>query len=257
MTYARTAFTVLLVFGIGLLPAGVTFGQTLEEAVRHFDEGNIRYEQGDFRGALESYERARDAGFVSGALFFNMGNAYYRLDELGQAVRFYHKAAEIMPQSAGLDHNLTIVREESADQFSRLPAPIWRVAWREFVRLFGMTGLFIVGFVFYLAAMVVLALRIRSGQTAWRRRILTASVALALVFLTAGFAASVESAKPGRAVVLLDEVTLLDAPDGGRSDLEIHEGLVVDIVRERDGWMEVRLPNGATGWIRGDTVGRI
>lgn len=257
MSYSRTALTALLICGIGLLPSGMARGQSLEDAVRHFDEGNIRYEQGDFRGALDSYERAADAGFVSGALFFNMGNAYYRLDELGQAVRFYEKAAAIMPQSAELNHNLSIVREEAVDQFSRLPDPIWRVAWRGFVRLFGMGGLFVVGFVFYLAAMVVLALRIRRGQTAWRRRMLTLSVALALLFITAGFAASVESRQPGRAVVLLDEVTLLDAPDGGRSDLEIHEGLVVDIVRERDGWMEVRLPNGATGWIRGGTLGRV
>lgn len=257
MTHTQSALTALLICGLGLLPAAPASGRSLEEAVRHFDEGNIRYDQGDFPGALGSYERALDAGFISGALYFNMGNAYYRLDELGQAMRYYQKAAELMPQSAELDHNLAIVREASVDQFSRLPDPFWRVAWRGYVRVFGMTGLFVVGFVFYLAAMGVTALRIRQGQTAWRRRIFAASVALALIFLSAGFAASVESAKPGRAVVLLDEVTLLDAPDGGRSDLEIHEGLVVDIVRERDGWMEVRLPNGATGWIRDDTVGRI
>lgn len=231
--------------------------QVLESAVRHFDEGNIRFGQGDFLGALSNYERAIEEGFVSGALYFNMGNTYYRLDEIGQAIRYYEKAAEIMPRSPELIHNLEIVREQLVDQFSRLPEPFWKVWWRTVVRLFGITGLLVVGLIFYFAAAAALALRIRGGQTPWRRRVLTLSLILAGVFVAAGFSASIDAQTASRAVVILDEVALLEAPEGARSDLEIHEGLVVHVVESRDGWMEVRLPNGATGWVRRDTLGMI
>lgn len=255
--YARPFILALLTSLIAVSSPTAASCQALERAVRHFDEGNLRYRQGEFRGALTSYEKAIDEGFVSGALYFNMGNAYFRLDEMGQAIRYFEKAAEIMPRSAELEHNLQLVRSQAVDQFSRLPDPFWKSGWRFVVGLFGPTGLFAVGLIFYFTAVVVLALRIRSGQTPWRRRILSVSVALAIVFVGAGFSASVEHQSASRAVVLIDEVTLLEAPEGARSDLNIHEGLVVDVVRSRDGWVEVRLPNGAKGWVRSEVLGLI
>lgn len=257
MIYARFFLCALLIDLIGVSSSSPASAQGLDHAVRYFDEGNIRYREGDYRGAVTSYERAAEEGFVSGALFFNMGNAYYRLDETGQAIRYYEKAAEILPRTAELEHNLAIVRAETVDQFSRLPDPFWRPWWQAVVDRFGTTALFGIGMIFYLVATVVLARRIRSGQTPWRRRILAVSATLALVFLVAGFTASVEAQTAKRAVVLIDEVTLLDAPEGARSDVDIHEGLVLDVLDDRDGWMEVRLPNGATGWIRSHALGLI
>lgn len=251
----------LLVFPILVwmmpFPSAGASAQVLERAVRHFDEGNVRYGAGDYRSAIAAYERAADEGYVSGALFFNMGNAYYRLDEIGQAIRHYEKAAELMPGRSEVDHNLTIARERTVDRFSRLPTPFWQTWWDAVVSAVGDMRLLAVGLLFYFAATAALAIRIRRGPTPWRRRVLTASLVLASVFIVAGFTASLSGSKAGRAVVLIDEVALLNAPTGSRSDLEIHEGLVVDVVLTRDGWAEVRLPNGASGWIRTESLGPI
>lgn len=249
--------TSLLVSLLGLYTSSTSSAQSVDDAVRHFDEGNIRYQQGDFYGAVTNYGRAAEEGFVSGALFFNMGNAFYRLDETGQAVRYYEKAAGLLPRSAELDHNLRMVREQSIDQFSRLPEPFWKSWWQAVVERFGSTTLFGIGMIFYLSVAAVLALRIRRGQTPWRRRGLAVFASIAVVFLVAGFAASVQDQTSSRAVVLIDEVTLLETPEGARSDLEIHEGLVVNVLVNQDGWMEVRLPNGATGWVRSEALGLI
>lgn len=257
MTHPHYFARALLLLLIGVVIATSASAQALDQAIRHFDDGNIRYRQGDFRGALTSYDHAVAEGFVSGALFLNMGNAYYRLDETGQAVRYYEKAAEIMPRSAELDHNLVIVREQVIDQFSRLPDPFWKEWWQSVIRFFGPSALMAIGMIFYAAATVALAFRIRGGQTPWRRRLLALSTALALVFLVAGFTASVEDQSANRAVVLIDEVALLEGPEGARSGLDIHEGLVVDVLVIRNEWMEVRLPNGATGWVRSQALGLI
>ena len=257
MTHPHQFARRLLLLFFGAVISTSANAQALDQAIRYFDDGNIRYRQGDFRGALTSYDNAVAEGFVSGALFFNMANAYYRLDETGQAVRYYEKAAEIMPRSAELDHNLEIVREQVIDQFSRLPDPFWMVWWKAAVRFFSTSGLMAIGMIFYASATVALALRIRGGPTPWRRRLFASSSGLALVFLAAGFTASIEDQSANRAVVLIDEVSLLESPEGVRSGLDIHEGLVVSVVVVRDEWMEVRLPNGATGWVRSQALGLI
>lgn len=257
MIYLRPLCLAVAAVLLTLCSSGDSRAQEVDSALRAFDEGNIRYRQGDYRGAVDSYERAKNAGFESGALYFNMGNAYFRLDAVGQAVRYYEKAAVLLDDSPELAHNLQIVRERTTDQFSRLPEPFWRPWWSAVVRLLGVSGLVVLGIVFYVAAAGAIALRIRGGQTPWRRRIAAASAVLAVVFLTAGFTASVERETASRAVILIDEVTLLDGPAGTRSDLEIHEGLVVHIVEQDAEWVQVRLPNGATGWLRNEAIGRI
>lgn len=250
----RTIVLGLVVTAFSVRPAAA---QDLEEAVRSFDDGNQRYRQGDHRGALESYSRAVDAGFVSGALFLNMGNSYYRLDDVGNAVRYYERAYELIPQSDELRHNLQIVRSETVDQFSRLPQPFWTSAWRWVVQTFGADVLLAAGILFYFVAAGTVALRIRSGRTSWRRRVLAVAASLAIVLITAGFAASFREESMQRGVILVDEVPLLEAPEGPRSGPDIHEGLVLDVIGSEETWFEVRLPNGVKGWVRSEAVGII
>lgn len=252
--YAFSIGPAVLLVILCIAPAAA---QDLEEAVRSFDEGNLRYREGDYRGAVDHYSHAVEAGYVSGALLFNMGNAYFRLDEIGQAIRYYEKAAKLTPEITELGHNLAIARARTVDQFSRLPEPFWETWWQWTMRTFGSRALFAVGVIFYLCAAITLGLRIRNGQTPWRRRILTVSAALAVLFISTGYAASVDADRLRHAVVVTDEVGLRENPEGARTDLSVHEGLVVEIVTDESNWTEIRLPNGVRGWVRAESLGRI
>ena len=53
-----------------------------QEAI--FDEGNRLYREGDFAGAVELHERILERGVESGELHYNLGNAWFRLGELGR-----------------------------------------------------------------------------------------------------------------------------------------------------------------------------
>lgn len=245
-----------LILAAVLLPASVQ-AQGLGVAISDFDEGNRRYRMGDYQSAVDSYERALHHGFTSEALYFNMGNAYFRLDQIGQAIRYYEKARRLEPEVPELQHNLSIARERTIDTFSQLPEPFWMPVWGAMVRSVGSVGLFAIGMLFYLVAAGALGLRIRSGQTPWRRRMLTAGLVLAVCFFTFGFASSAEQVRDQKAVVLVDETTLLEAPDGEPSSLNVHEGLVVDVVSTAGEWREVRLPNGTRGWMTSDALGEI
>lgn len=60
-----------------------------EETLRNFDEGNTYYAAGEYQKAISSYELAIASGYASAELYYNTGNAYYRLDELGMAMLYY------------------------------------------------------------------------------------------------------------------------------------------------------------------------
>ncbi len=140
----------------------------LENAVQAFDEGNELYRTGDYRGAVAAYERAVAGGYTSEGLFYNMGNAYYRLDKLGQSVRYYEKARLLAPENRELLHNLEIVEAQIVDKFSQLPSPAWVVWWETMVARNGGRWLFWTGFLFYLIAIGVAVYRIKtSARNEW------------------------------------------------------------------------------------------
>lgn len=248
---------IRFLFLLAVLASPPAATQELGVAVSDFDEGNRRYRMGDYQGAVDSYERALNHGFASEALYFNLGNAYFRLDQIGEAIRYYEKARRLAPDTPELQHNLSIAREQTVDTFSRLPEPFWVPVWSAVHRTVGSFGLFAIGTLFYLIGCGALALRIRTGQTPWRRRIATAGLILAVCFISFGFASSANEVRDVEGVVLVEETTLREGPDGESSNLDVHEGLVVQIESTTGEWTQVRLPNGTRGWLRSEDLGEI
>lgn len=242
----RHTFLILL---LGVLALPVQAQVTL--AVQHFDEGNQRYAQGDYAGAIAAYEQALESGHTSGALYANMGNAYYRLDELGQAIRYYEKARRLIPENPELLHNLTIVRSRIDAPFSSIPTPIWVSWWKRYVVRQGALPFFIVGLLLYIVSAVLIAQRIWTGtRNAWHRRSMALTLLGGLLFLIMGFGASLDKKLDQRAVVISDRVALRETPQAeASSEVELNQGVLLDILQTQEAWIEVRLPNGVTGWI--------
>lgn len=241
---------MLLGLALALSAAGPAAAQ-VEEAVQQFDAGNRHYQQGAFAEAVRAYEAALVSGYASGALHYNLGNAYYRLDALGHAIRHYEKARRYLPDDAGLAHNLTIARSRIDPPISALPAPWWKDGWERYVLRPGAWPFFAGGLVLYLAGMGLLGWRIWTGtRDPWQRRARVATLGLAALLLAIAFAASLDRRLDRRAVVVAEGVVLLDAPAPEAPEARaVPEGVLVQVLGARDGWLEVRLPNGATGWL--------
>ena len=234
-------------------------GAQVTEAARYFDEGNEQYEQGAYQNALASFEQALASGYTSGALYYNMGNAYYRLDALGQAIRYYEKARRLLPDDPNLRHNLGIVRARINAPFSPLTTPFWVTWWKRYVVRTGAWPFFVVGLLFYGITAALYGYRIWTGtRNPWHRRARAVSATLGLLLLGVAFGASLDHTLDRQAVVVVDQVALRDAPqDEASVEVDLFEGVLLDVLGQQDRWIEVRLPNGVTGWIQADTTADI
>ena len=239
-----------------LLMGGTDVYAQMTAAVQAFDAGNEQYRTGNYAAALASYEEALAGGYTSGALYYNMGNAHYRLDQLGPAVLYYEKARLLTPENAELLHNLEIINAKTVDQFTQLPQPAWVTWWQTMLARNGGQWLFWVGMLFYLLAVGVIIYRMRSGKAnPWIRRLRAVTILLGCIFLFTAFAASMQSVDIRRAVIMAERVEVKEQPDNaGVTEVAVHEGLVVDILQQSDGWVEIRLPNGARGWVPADVA---
>lgn len=229
------------------------------EAARAFDEGNQQYALGNYRGAVDSYERALDAGYTSAALYHNLGSAHYRRDEIGHAIRYFERARALAPDDPEIQHNLAIANGRTQDRFSRLPVPVWERWWHAVIRGPGAWGLFGVGIAFWFSAAAMLLYRqFNEARPAWARRLLAICVLLGVSFLAAAFLASIEPQRQQRGVVVTAQVLLRAEPSATADpELTIHEGLVVRILDDRADWARLRLPNGVEGWVSRSAVAEI
>ena len=77
-----------------------------------FDNANKLYEQGKFAEAAALYEKLLQSGHVADALYFNMGNAFFKGGQIGRAIAAYVQAQRIAPRDPDVRANLQFARNQ-------------------------------------------------------------------------------------------------------------------------------------------------
>lgn len=216
------------------------------------------YSAGRYAEAAEQYENLVSQGVRDGSVCYNLGNAYFKSGRLGLAILNYERALEQMPGDADTKANLEFANTLITDVVEGPDLPSY-VAW--LVDLYKAMDpslsaiLLSIAFLMGGAAISVLILG--------RWPFLRTPAIYALVF-SCGLAvvsAGVLAGKTYSASDSVDAIVLVPLSDvrsgPGETNpqlVEIHEGLKVSILGSREGWLQVSLPNGVTGWIRENHV---
>jgi len=72
-----------------------------------FLKGNGHYEMGEYEDAVRNYRSLLDTGFESPELWYNLGNAYYKLGRIGYSVLSYERAKKLEPSDESILYNLS------------------------------------------------------------------------------------------------------------------------------------------------------
>lgn len=243
-------WTGLLLIAL-LLPASSS-GQPVDSL---FVRGNRHYQAGDFDEALAAYHQILERGTTSGALYFNMGNTYFRRGAMGQAIRYYEKARRLGVNEARLRHNLMIAYERipgDAEPLQRRPL------WERAASALPVLAVFLAGLGLLIVSLALAVHRRWTTSRAVGRPLIAGTAAVALVVFLLAFGTSHLQTRNPRAVVIADRAPLRTTPRSeSPADTTLREGAIVDVQRRAAGWIRVRLPGGRSGWMPGDILGEI
>jgi hypothetical protein len=258
----RTALAfVALVAATGQAADDAAIEKALSEGAELFHEASNTDDPEEaqelYRRALHRYEFAVYEGDVAnGELFYNIANAYYRLDRLGEAMLYYRRADLLRPGDPNIEHNLSQIRSERQDV---LPPPhssgvarsflFWHVSLSSQQKAIALTIALSAGFV--TAGLYVLR------RERWR--IVTAIVAGAVGLLFLGSIGVDALGLRGRdeGVITESEVT---ARKGDGTAYEpafvdpLHAGAEFTLIERRGSWLRVRLTDGQTAWVPREDV---
>ena len=223
------------------------------------DEANAQYERGEYADAAQQYEALIDSGYEDAALYYNLGNAYFKNGDLGRAVLNYLRAEELSPRDADIRANLEFARARAVDDVESggesLAASVSTGASR-WVTVGEMGVLSLVLWVVTAIAIGALVVwRSVPRRTAVRNGAFVVSAATLLSFL---ILLSMLYANPNddSAVVVASEIDVVSGP-GTQYELEfpLHSGAQVRLIDSRRGWVRIALPGGdLQGWVQSDAV---
>jgi tetratricopeptide (TPR) repeat protein len=221
-------------------------------------KGNTYYREGAYDKAIEEYKKLVDEGYVGTSLFYNLGNANYRIGKIGYAILYYEKALELSPSDEDVKHNLDFAHLSTVDRIQPLPRFFLFDWWEALLGLFSDNGWAYVVFIFYLVV-ILLAGAYSFSKTVKEQKIFFFS-SIAGVFLLA-FSISILVIKVKReatlksGVIVEQVVTVKFSPDSQSTDaFMIHEGLKVNLEDQLDNWIKIRLADGKVGWVLEENI---
>ena len=248
----RTGLALLgLLLASGLAPV---LAETPEEI---FARGNQAYDDGRFAEAADLYRKVLRYQIEDPRVDYNLANAEFRLGHLGRAILHYERARRLDPGDPDVRQNLAYARSLRLD---RVPEPerLALVAWlaRALDRL-GPDRLAWITLGLAWLACALLAWGLGSPGR-WRARHGWALAAVLTAVAIAGGAwygtGHAQSGNP-TAVVVAQLADVFAGPGANNATLAtIHEGLDVEVWAEREEWLQVRLPNGVSGWVAREAV---
>lgn len=212
------------------------------------------YTKEHYQQAIKDYQEILQRG-VSAELYYNLGNAYFRSDNITQAVLAYERAHMLAPGNNNIRFNLEFARSKTIDKITPEPE-FFFVTWYKSIVNFtcvdnwARTGLFSIIMVF------VLVLFYLFGTKMVIRKIgFFGGVAFFLLFIFStifAFQQKYELKNRCGAIIISPSASIKKTPTiSGNDEFVIHEGTRVDITDKtmRD-WREVTLDDGRTGWLQ-------
>lgn len=222
-------------------------------------EGNRLYQEGDFAGAAARYEAVLETGLESAVLHYNLGNAHYRMGDIGLSVLGYERALRLDPRHDDARANLALVNRQLRDRIEPLPR-FWLLVALEWWRdLLPRPVLALLLALCYLVTGTAVVLRVLGrgargrglfARTAWSAGAATLLLGTTLLVRETGLGS------PTEAIVVAKEVRVLNAPseESGLTLFALHEGTKVRIDDRAGEWAEIVLADGKVGWLRLDLL---
>ena len=226
-----------------------------QDATGEFLMANEFYQQEQFSEALEGYESILISGYESAEIYYNLGNCYFKMNQLGPSLLNYKRAERLDPYDDEIRHNLNLAQKAAIDDFENMPAPLFRSAYIGLLLLLSANtwallgiiamGLMALGTFFYLF-------------TAYQRvGFIGAIIGFlgGLLFISLAIANHSYEKKNLPAIVMTASSYAKSGPGEKAEDVFIlHEGAEIKVIESYENWRKIRLPDGKVGWLDANDI---
>jgi tetratricopeptide (TPR) repeat protein len=223
-----------------------------------FSKGVTFFNSGDYQNALQAWSELYKTGYRSAELNYNIGNVYFKLNNIPDAILYYERACLLKPLDEDINYNLQIARTLVIDRFQEIPE-LFFIRWYNIASLLLSSNSWAkISIVSFILTLLFISLYIYSSR--YKQKVIGFWFAIFFLIISlSGFAFSGRNKNlifdSRKAIISSPLVSGKSSPDNSGTDLFVlHDGTKVSIEDEVGDWYEIRLSDGNKGWIPSNTL---
>jgi len=218
-----------------------------------FEQGKEKYAAQQYQQAIDAWSQILQNGKHDATLYFNLGNAHYKMNNIGPSVYYYEKALQLDPTDRDIKNNLVFAQNARVDAIEPLPKTIfskWYHSVANILTFDGWAWTVVVCSFLFVGLFLLYYFSISEGK---KRLFFVGSIVTLLVFIGTMFFAfrtysDIQKDRP--AIIFAESTEVRSAPNmGGEKAFVLHEGTKVQITAEENKWVRILLADGKDGWM--------
>lgn len=218
-----------------------------------FEEGKSFYKEANYEAAIQSWKSILEAGEHSAALYYNLGNAYFKSNQIAPSIYYYEKALMLAPGDSDIQNNLTIAQNQTVDIIEPLPKNLISTWIDNAIAAFSFDAWAWIT-VFLIFVFSILFLIYFFSRKSSQKRIYFSISFIVLIFAIVSLYISYKSYNNfvnDRSGIIFAQSTQVRSEPLNRSEISfvLHEGTKVEILSEEVEWVRIKLADGKDGWM--------
>ncbi|EPR74000.1 BatE [Winogradskyella psychrotolerans RS-3] len=220
---------------------------------QNFSDANALYNDGKFAEAIDKYESILDSKEHSAELYFNLGNANYKLNNIAPSIYYFEKALQLEPNDKDIQNNLAFAQNMTIDAIDTVPVVGFSRIINNIVNTFN-TDVWAKIAIGGVLLFVIIFLAYHFSYTSSKKRIafVTSIVSLCVACFAVAMAFQKEdlNKKDNPAIIFAQESRVKTDPNLTSEEVfRLHEGTKVQVIETYDDWNKIQLSDNSTGWI--------
>lgn len=227
------------------------------------EQAQFEYQEGNFRKAIEileaEIENQKQKDRVSAQLYYNLGNAYFRVNEFPEAILNYERAQLYDPGDRDTRHNIKYANTKIEDKILTADNFIFQIWFDGVQNLLPSNVWAVASIVFFLLFIGSLVLYFFSPRLQLKKAGFYAGIVLLVLLVSTNIFAVNQKRKienRDTAIVMTGSASVVSSPtsSGSKELFILHAGTKVRINKSDGNWYEIEIADGNVGWVQKDMI---
>ena len=243
---------IILLNIVWAFSASILFAQVNVDNI--FNKANELYNEGKHSEAINYYKEIINNDFHSAELYYNLANAYYKLDSIPSSVYYYEKALQLNPNDKDIIDNLNLVNNTLLDEIDPITTPLIESMLNSISNIFDFETWGYISIVFsFLIIALFLTYYFANDSRIKRITFISLCISFILISITLvnvykGYNNYINIEY---AIIFSYETDLKTEPNNRSETLfMLHEGTKVQLLENYNNWIKIQLVNGQIGFIQ-------
>lgn len=215
------------------------------------------YRKGNYQQAIADYNELLGKG-VSADIYYNLGNAYYRSDNLAHAILSYERALRLAPGDKDIRFNLQFANSKTIDKITPTDDNVFVTLYKSVVSFTSVDNWARTAILSIILALVLMLAYLFASQIVVRKIGFYGGIAFIVIFILSNVFAWQQKndyEHSSGAIIMVPSVGVKASPVSKSADaFVLHEGTHVDITDGMKGWKMIRVADGREGWINPSAI---